>query len=133
MTKKTEHPIRVLIADDTTDFRLLLRINLEIDGRFDVVGEARNGSEAVTMAGAENPDVVILDLAMPVMDGLQAAEAIHRSSSGTKIVVLTGFGGRSVAEKALASGADKFLEKGISLSQLVSELISVVADERLAS
>ncbi len=129
MTEPIEHPIRVLIADDTTDFRLLLRINLEIDGRFDIVGEAKNGAEAVTMAGAQHPDVVILDLAMPVMDGLQAAELIHRSSSGTKIVVLTGFGGSSVAEKAFAAGADKFLEKGISLDQLVAEVVAVVADE----
>ena len=124
------HPIRVLIADDTTDFRLLLRINLEIDGRFDVVGEAKNGAEAVTMAEAEHPDVVILDLAMPVMDGLQAAEAIHRSSSTTKIVVLTGFSEAPVAEKAFAAGADKFLEKGISLDQLVAEVVAVVAEQK---
>jgi chemotaxis response regulator CheB len=68
--------VRVLIADDTADFRMLLRMALQRDALFEIVGEASDGSIAVDMAGDVDPDLVLLDLAMPVMDGLQALPLI---------------------------------------------------------
>ena len=113
----TETALRVLIADDAPDIRLLLRMYLT-DTRLEVVGEATNGAEAVEMARAEKPDAVILDLAMPVMDGLQAIPLIKEASPETKILVLSGFDADRMAERALKLGADTYLQKGVALGDI---------------
>lgn len=112
-----EAPLRILIADDAPDIRLLLKMYLT-DTRLEVIGEATNGAEAVAMAGAEKPDAVILDLAMPVMDGLEAIPLIKQASPGTKIVVLSGFDADRIAERALGLGADTYLQKGVALGDI---------------
>jgi len=109
--------LRVLIADDAPDIRLLLRMYLT-DSRLEVVGEAANGEEAVAMAEAEKPDAIILDLAMPVMDGLQAIPLIKQASPGTKIVVLSGFDAERMAERAMKLGAETYLQKGVALGDI---------------
>ena len=83
-------PIRVVLVDDTEEIRRLLRTTLEIDGRFDVIDEAADGVAAVRIAGEKQPDAVILDLAMPVMDGLQSIPAIRKEAPATKLPVLSG-------------------------------------------
>lgn len=113
--------LRVLIADDAPDIRLLLRMYLT-DSRIEVVGEATNGSEAVDMAGSHHPDAVILDLAMPVMDGLQAIPLIKEKSPDTKIVVLSGFDADRMAERALGLGAETYLQKGVALGDIAQML-----------
>ncbi len=113
----SEAALRVLIADDAPDIRLLLRMYLT-DTRLEVVGEATNGAEAVEIARAEKPDAVILDLAMPVMDGLQAIPLIKEASPDTKIVVLSGFDADRMAERALKLGADTYLQKGVALGDI---------------
>lgn len=118
-------PIRVLLADDTDDVRAILRATLTADGRFVVVGEARNGAEAVEMAGAARPDVVLLDLAMPVMDGLEAAPKILEHSPRSKIVVLSGFEAERMAERARAAGAHRYVEKGAALADIATVLAEV--------
>lgn len=113
----TDGILRVLIADDAPDIRLLLKMYLT-DTRLEVVGEATNGAEAVEMAGAEKPDAVILDLAMPVMDGLEAIPLIKQASPDTKIVVLSGFDADRMAERALGLGAETYLQKGVALGDI---------------
>ena len=113
--------LRVLIADDAPDIRLLLRMYLT-DTRIEVVGEAENGSQAVDLAGSHKPDAVILDLAMPVMDGLQAIPLIKEASPDTKIVVLSGFDADRMAERALGLGAETYLQKGVALGDIAQML-----------
>jgi YesN/AraC family two-component response regulator len=117
MTESTEAPVRVLIADDAPDIRLLLKMYLS-DSRLEVVGEATNGAEAVELTRAQLPDAVILDLAMPVMDGLEAIPLIKAASPNTKIVVLSGFEADRMAERAIDLGADSYLQKGVALGDI---------------
>jgi YesN/AraC family two-component response regulator len=112
-----EAALSVLIADDAPDIRLLLKMYLT-DSRLKVVGEATNGAEAVEMAGSHKPDAVILDLAMPVMDGLEAIPLIKQASPETKIVVLSGFDADRMAERALGLGAETYLQKGVALGDI---------------
>lgn len=120
--------IRVLLADDTAEYRQLLRLILEQDGRFEVVAEAVNGAEAVRFCGAENPDVVVLDLAMPVLDGLQAIPQIRAGSPESAIVVLSGFARGQLDQQALDAGASRYVEKGQVFSQIVSTLLEVTQE-----
>lgn len=111
-------PIRVLLVDDTDDIRLLLRMALDLAGGFDVVGEAGDGLEGARLAEMHRPDVVVLDLAMPVMDGLQAGREIRRRCPSTRIVVMSGFSARRMGAEAAAAGADAYVEKGGAFREL---------------
>jgi DNA-binding NarL/FixJ family response regulator len=122
--------VRVVLADDTDEYRLLLRIILQNDGRFDVVGEAADGAEAVRVTTAERPDVIVLDLAMPVMDGLEAIPGIRAGAPDTAIVVLSGFARGRLDRQALALGATAYVEKGEAFSIIVSTLLDVTAAVR---
>lgn len=113
---------RVVIADDTPDIRRLLRWSIEPDARFEVVGEASNGAEALALVSGNHVDAILLDLAMPVMDGLQAIPRIKLASPGTRIVVLSGFDQDAMAGEAISRGADAYLEKGVAMSQIISVL-----------
>ena len=117
--------IRVLLVDDAPQYRSLLRIVLELDGRFEVVGEVGDGAEAVRASGAERPDFVLLDLAMPVMDGLQAIPKIHEISPETRTVVLSGFARSQLAPEALSSGASAYLEKGEAFAKIAATLVEL--------
>ncbi len=114
--------IRVLLADDVPDIRGLLRLAIERDGRFQVVGEAGDGEEAVRFAAELTPDLVVLDLAMPKMDGLQAIPRIRKKVPGVRILVFSGFEAARIAAKAIASCADAYIEKGTSLKELTTVL-----------
>lgn len=113
---------RVLIADDTADVRVLLRASLELDGRFAVVGEAADGAQAVELARSEQPDVIIMDLAMPVFDGLEAIREIRDHRPDAKIVVLSGFDAAHLSREALALGARAYFEKGTDLVRIADTL-----------
>lgn len=119
--------IRVLVADDTDDIRRLLKIVLELDGRFEVVAEAGDGAAAVEACSAYRPEVVLLDLAMPVMDGLQALGELRRiwPTPPPRVVVLSGFVAELAAQRALDLGADAYLEKGDSFAGLVPLLSEI--------
>jgi signal transduction histidine kinase len=126
-----ETPIRVLIADDTDDIRLLLRSALERDGRFVVVAEATDGVESIREAARHHPDAIILDLAMPLMDGLEAIPAIRRRSPGSRIVVLSVFPAERMATQVLEAGADAYLEK-TDIPRLIPVLASIVGEPATA-
>ncbi|MEA2498232.1 MAG: hypothetical protein QOH26_637 [Actinomycetota bacterium] len=117
-------PCRVVIADDVVYFRTLLRYALDAD-KFEVVGEAGDGREAVEVAGREKPDVMVLDLSMPVMDGLQAIPEIRALSPKTKILVLSGIEALSVAEQAIEQGAHAYLEKGVDLEEISNAIAAL--------
>ena len=117
--------LRVVLADDTAEYRLLLRLVLEQDGRFDVVGEAADGSAAVALVERERPDAVVLDLAMPVMDGLEAIPRIKRLVPDAAIVILSGFARGQLDGKALSLGADAYVEKGEAFALIASTLVDV--------
>jgi DNA-binding NarL/FixJ family response regulator len=115
----------VLVADDVSDMRLLLRISLEADGRFEIAGEASDGFEAVRIAQEVLPDAVLLDLAMPRMDGLEATSEIVRSCPATKVLVLSAFDGADMATPALERGASDYVEKGTDLTEVAERLADV--------
>ena len=112
--------IRVLLVDDVADLRVMFRKAFERDPRFEVVGEAADGYEAIDQARAHQPDVIILDIAMPRMNGLQAIPLLHEASPPSKILVLSGFDTARVAAKALGLTASAFLEKGAPTAEIVS-------------
>lgn len=95
---------------------------LELEGCFEVVGEANDGAEALSLASDHNPDAIVLDLAMPVMDGLEAIPRLKKQTPGTKILVLSGFQASQMEAEAMAAGADAYLEKGEPATKIVSLL-----------
>jgi DNA-binding NarL/FixJ family response regulator len=119
--------LRVVLADDTSEWRLMLRVILEQDGRFEVVGEAANGQEAIAVTEQQSPDAIVLDLAMPVLDGLQAIPSIRAASPATAIVVLSGFARGQLDREALELGASAYVEKGEAFSLIASTLLESTA------
>lgn len=102
----------VLIVDDVADLRMLLRMSLEFDEDFEVVAEAGDGLEAITQAERHQPDLVVLDLSMPVLDGLEALPRILAVAPAARVIVVSGFAGSRLREPAMAAGAVAYLEKG---------------------
>lgn len=126
---------RVVIADDVEDLRFLLKRALEHSGRFSVVGMAANGREAVVQAAQQRPDLTLLDLSMPEMDGLEALPLIRSSVPECTVVVLSGFDAGRMESAALDRGAAGYLVKGLSPRRLVEELTALLVrlDESAAT
>lgn len=119
--------IRVLLADDAADIRLLVRMALESDGRFEVVGDASDGAEALEILERMQPDAIVLDMGLPNVDGLQVLATMRERGSVSKVLAFSGFSG-GVEEKATALGADAYLHKGVSpLTDLVPNLLAICA------
>lgn len=124
-------PARALVVDDSEELRALIAMVLRREDDFDVVGEAADGLAAVNRAKELRPDVVLLDIAMPVLDGLQALPMIRKESPESLVVVLSGFGSDSLAaQKALELGAHGFLNKGDSRGRLVERLRVILSSHR---
>jgi DNA-binding NarL/FixJ family response regulator len=113
---------RVLVVDDAANLRELLTLLLDTEDDFEVIGTASDGEQALLAADALQPDIVLLDLAMPVMDGMQALPEIRSRLPGAIIVIFSGFEQAPLVDEALAVGADAYLEKGASVTQLVDLL-----------
>jgi DNA-binding NarL/FixJ family response regulator len=109
-------------VDDAANLRELLTLLLDTEDDFEVVGTASDGEQALTMSANLRPDIVLLDLAMPIMDGIQALPGIRRALPEALIVIFSGFEQGPLVDEALASGADAYLEKGASVTQLVDLL-----------
>lgn len=117
--------LRILIADDHTVVRRHIRNILQEEKDWVVCGEARTGREAVTMAAAEHPDVVVLDLSMPELDGLQAARLIHEQFPETELILLTMHEPHELMERLTACGVRTCIPK-TDLSDLVCAVRDVV-------
>jgi PAS domain S-box-containing protein len=113
-----DHHRSVLIADDAPDLRFLLRHRLDRAEDVHVVAEAADGQQAIELALHHRPDVVLLDLSMPVLDGLEAARRIRASLPGTRIVVLSGYPDEVMRQRALEAGADQYCEKTATLEEV---------------
>lgn len=116
----------VLLADDVAALRRLVRLALEGSGRFQVVAEAATGLEAVERARAAQPELVLLDLSMPEMDGLEALPRVLEAAPRAHVVVLSGFNHVRMAPLAKRQGASAYLEKGLDPKDLVKALLDVL-------
>jgi DNA-binding NarL/FixJ family response regulator len=119
--------IRVLIADDHTIVRQGLVGILKTSGDIEVVGEAADGAEAVDKAGKLRPDVVVLDVSMPHLNGLEAARRIHDSLPGTRILVLTMHDDEEYVLKMVRAGASGYLLKDSAASELLAGIHALKA------
>jgi DNA-binding NarL/FixJ family response regulator len=115
--------LRVLIADDHPLFAESLTSILSADDRFEVVGCASNGEEAVEMAASLAPDVVLMDLEMPVMDGLEATRRINERA-GARVLLLTGSDSSAVVAHARTAGASDYLRKDMDSSDLLARVLA---------
>jgi DNA-binding NarL/FixJ family response regulator len=122
-------PTRVLIADDSAHARNGLRALLATWPEIAVVGEAANGQDAVRLVAEYRPDIVLMDLHMPVLDGVQATQLIKQQWPAVTVVVLTVYAVEQSA--ALAAGADAFLLKGGTPERLLGALGVDIADGQL--
>lgn len=121
------NPIRVLLADDHPVVRRGFRRLLEDDPGIEVVGEASDGAEAVSLAMEHKPDVVVMDLTMPILDGIQATKEIRRHIPATTVLVLSMHSGETYVRNAFEAGAKGYLTKNAVDVDLVSAIRCVAA------
>jgi DNA-binding NarL/FixJ family response regulator len=126
-------PIRILIADDDQLVRAGIRLILAAHHDLEIVGEAPNGREAVELTVRHRPRIVLLDIQMPVMDGLSALREILRTAPGTHVVMLTTFGEDAYLTEALADGAAGFLLKDSAADDLAPAVRAVARGEAFLS
>jgi DNA-binding NarL/FixJ family response regulator len=110
--------IRVLLCDDAAGFRTLMRYTLAEDPAFVVVGEAADGHTGVAAVAALRPDVVLLDLSMPGLPGLDAIAEMRARAPHSRIVALSGFSADDMADSALERGAHAYIEKGADMATI---------------
>ncbi len=122
---------RVLIVDDQTLFRTGLSSLLAEDERVEVVGQALDGAEAVKQALKLKPDVVLMDIKMPNLDGIEATRQIVEAVPGIKVLILTTFESDSQVIQALKAGASGYVLKDSSAAAIVSSIIAVMSGERV--
>ena len=115
--------IRVAIADDSAAVRMSLRSMLKLDSRLTLVAEAENGSAAIAMVEEHRPDVVLIDITMPVLDGIEATRIITSKFPGIRVIVLTAHSSESIAAKAFKAGASHLLTKGCSAEEILDAIM----------
>lgn len=125
--------IRVLVVDDHTVVRDGISALLAISGDIEVVGEANNGNEAMEMVKKLAPDIVLMDIAMPVMGGLEATRRIHKEFPDTKVLVLTQYDDKEYFFPVIESGASGFISKAAASSELVAGIRSVYRGDSFLS
>ena len=114
--------VSVVLVDDSVDVRTLVRMRLESSGLFDVKGEAADGEQAIALVLRHEPALVLLDVSMPNMDGLETLPSILAVRPETAVVMFSGFGGTHLATEIRELGAIDFIEKSIPLEQLPERL-----------
>ena len=123
--------VRVLIADDQTLFRSGLARLLKEDPRIDLAGEAADGNDAVKKAATLKPDVVLMDLRMPGLDGIEATTRILAAQPDCKVLILTTFDADSYVLQALRAGACGYVLKDAEPTAIVSAIMAVLSGERV--
>jgi PAS domain S-box-containing protein len=116
----------IVVVDDASEVRALVRTRLRLSGLLDVVGEGGNGAEAVEVVSALRPALVLLDVSMPVMDGLEALPRILEVSPETRVVMYSGFQEEGLAHRAIELGAAAFFEKSTDLDALAGDLVRLL-------
>lgn len=129
----TQSPIRVVIADDEPLIRAGIRMILTSDRGIEVVAEAANGREAIEVARSHSADVVLLDIQMPVMDGLTALGELRRAAPTARVIVLTTFGERENVLRALEHGCAGFLLKDTAPAELIGAVRAAAAGDAYLS
>jgi CheY-like chemotaxis protein len=117
-------PVRIVIADDDLRLRSLLRAGLESDPRLRIVGEAANGLQALVAVTGKKPDVLLLDISMPTMDGWQVLEDLRQLRSDVRVVVHSALADDGVRRAALAAGAVDYLVKGSPPALIAERLVA---------
>jgi DNA-binding NarL/FixJ family response regulator len=120
----TDGRVRVVIADDQRLFAELLEAMLSADGRIAVVGRAADGRAAVELVREQQPDVVLMDIAMPVLDGIAATQTIRAETPATRVVVLTGSQAPQDIARARAAGAAGYVTK----DQIAGDLVRAILE-----
>lgn len=123
---------RIVVVDDVEDLRALVRLLLESTGQFEVVGEGGTGVEAVEAARTQQPDLILLDMSMPDMDGLEALPLLREAAPWAKVVVLSGFERERLWPLAAENGAIAYIEKGTPGPELVNQLLAIAGVLELA-
>ena len=118
-------PLRVLIADDHRLFAEALEAILTTDERIEVVGQAGDGEEAVELARTLDPDVVLMDVSMPVLDGFEATREIRSASDDVRVLMLTGSNSRADVDRSREAGASGYVTKDRIASELVETIVEV--------
>jgi two-component system nitrate/nitrite response regulator NarL len=118
-------PIRVLIADDHRLFAEALEAILTPDDRIEVAGYARNGAEAVELAAALEPDVVLMDISMPVMDGVEATRRIRERDPAACVLMLTGSNSRLDIDRSREAGAAGYVTKDRIAAELIEAIVEI--------
>ena len=122
--------LRILLAEDHKVMREGLRMVLAREPNMEVVGEANNGAEAITLTEQLRPDIVVMDVSMPEINGLKATEALGASSPETKILILTRHGDPSYVQRLLRAGANGYVLKQSAAEELVRAIRRVVAGQK---
>jgi two-component system, NarL family, response regulator len=117
-------PVKVLIADDQTLFRAGLARILARDPRLEVVAQAKDGSEAVKETLALQPDVVLMDLQMPGLNGVEAVKRLHQDAPSVRVLVLSAYADKSMVTEAIDSGAVGYADKDITPDEMVERILS---------
>jgi len=125
--KKLPKMIRVVIADDHRLFAQALEAILSGDDRIEIAGHARDGHEAVELARKLEPDVILMDIAMPGMDGFQATRVIKKDQPAACILMLTGSNSRNDVDRARKAGAAGYVTKDRIAAELIDAILEVVA------
>jgi LuxR family maltose regulon positive regulatory protein len=119
--------VRVLIADDHRLFAEALEAILSGDDRIELVGLAGDGEEAVRLAGERRPDVILMDISMPLLDGIDAAKKIKAADDEVSILMLTGSNARTDVDRARQAGAAGYVTKDRIAAELVEAILEVAA------
>ena len=131
--KSAAAPIRVLVADDHRLFRTGLARMLASDPRFEVIGEAKDGGEAIEMALEHKPDVVLMDLQMPRVTGVEAVKRLKADAPDVRTVVVSAFAEGSMIAEAMESGATGYVSKDVELEEVAAKIMEVAAAKRVKS
>ena len=115
---------RLLVVDDSDDIRLMLRLAVEERADVELVAEADNGEEAIALAGALRPDLLVLDVEMPVLDGISALPRLRQVAPDTRVVMLSALAEPVYEERARAAGAVAYVHKSTPVTVLIDELLS---------
>ncbi len=122
-----KRPVKVLIADDHRLFAEALEAILDGERRIDVVGHAVNGEQAVELARELEPDVVLMDINMPVLDGIEATRRLREEQPGASVLMLTGSDARQDIARARKAGAAGYVTKDRIAAELVDQILEVAA------